>query len=400
VSDARSPASVWTSLADLLGQLLRGLAREVPESLGLAVSVRYPKVNMVDLEVLAAEGASVVLAPAQVHRFGGPIADAATSGVPVRTDDLWNDPRWPELTKAKLTAHAPDYERYWERVCGVVALPGQWDDDGVLVLSGVLEGPVDERSMAALGRQEPIIRAALGLAVSVNDTRQHAEGTLEALRARVTIEQAKGLVIAVRGCAPDEAWATLRRASQEFNVKLRELAVALVEHVSGVSAEQPGLGRRIVPDNAAREAARVIWQALTLPAQPNEAAGLPAGHGRAVPPEAAEPNLPQLGMLRIEPFRDGAGLKLGGEVDSTSHERWATSLDWAVRQSRDVHLDMSGLQFIDGRGVAILVSAARSLPKGRWLVLHRPPPMVRRILELLWPEGESTIAIKDERRES
>ena len=46
--------------------------------------------------------------------------------------------------------------------------------------------------------------------------------------------------------------------------------------------------------------------------------------------------------------------------------------------------------------VAILESAARSLRKGRWLVLHQPPPMVRRILDLLWPEGESTIAIKDE----
>ncbi|HWC78464.1 MAG TPA: ANTAR domain-containing protein [Pseudonocardiaceae bacterium] len=385
--------SVWTSLADLLGRMLHGIRGELPESLGLSVTVRYPRLPATELEVLAANGCGVVLSPAQVHRYGGPVLDAAVLGEPVRTDDLFADPRWPELTRANLLTLAPEYRPDWDRVSGAVALPGRWDSDGVLVLSGVLDGPVNERSLRVLHRQEPAIRAALGMVVSVTDTRKQVEDTLEALRARVTIEQAKGLVIAVRRCSAQEAWATLRRASQEFNVKLRELAVALVEHVGAAPAEHTGPDDPIVPCAAAREAAEVTWRALTLSPPDGPIPEKPQAE------RAVEPDLPQLGVLRVEPFRDGAGLKLCGEIDSSGHERWTSSLDAAVRQHRDVHLDLSDLQFIDGRGVAILVTAARSLERGRWIVVHRPPPMLRRILDLLWPEGESTIAIKDERHE-
>jgi hypothetical protein len=55
----------------------------------------------------------------------------------------------------------------------------------------------------------------------------------------------------------------LRRGSQEFNVKLRELAVALVEYVSGAPAEQPDTGTPITPDARTREAARLMWAALS-----------------------------------------------------------------------------------------------------------------------------------------
>ena len=50
-------------------------------------------------------------------------------------------------------------------------------------------------------------------------------------------------------CDAEHAWKMLRRASQEFNVKLRELAVALVEHISGAPAEQPDTGTPITPDD-------------------------------------------------------------------------------------------------------------------------------------------------------
>ena len=50
-------------------------------------------------------------------------------------------------------------------------------------------------------------------------------------------------------CDADQAWKVLRTASQEFNVKLRELAVALVEHISGAPAEQPATGAPITPDD-------------------------------------------------------------------------------------------------------------------------------------------------------
>ena len=52
---------------------------------------------------------------------------------------------------------------------------------------------------------------------------------------------------------------------QEFKVKVRELAVALVEleHLSGVPAERPGVADPIAPNESARKAARLLWTAMT-----------------------------------------------------------------------------------------------------------------------------------------
>ena len=51
------------------------------------------------------------------------------------------------------------------------------------------------------------------------------------------IEQAKGVLIAQTGCEPDEAFSLLRAASQRANVKVRDLAVAIVQRASAGGAK-------------------------------------------------------------------------------------------------------------------------------------------------------------------
>ena len=46
------------------------------------------------------------------------------------------------------------------------------------------------------------------------------------------IEQAKGIIMAQQGCAPEEAFALLRQVSQRANVKVHVLAAQIVEHVA------------------------------------------------------------------------------------------------------------------------------------------------------------------------
>jgi ANTAR domain len=46
------------------------------------------------------------------------------------------------------------------------------------------------------------------------------------------IEQAKGVIMAQRGCGPEEAFKLLRQASQRANIKLNALAAQIVEHVA------------------------------------------------------------------------------------------------------------------------------------------------------------------------
>lgn len=49
-----------------------------------------------------------------------------------------------------------------------------------------------------------------------------------ALSSRAAIEQAKGIVMADRRCSPDEAFDVLRNLSTDTNVRLAEVALALV----------------------------------------------------------------------------------------------------------------------------------------------------------------------------
>jgi PAS domain S-box-containing protein len=54
----------------------------------------------------------------------------------------------------------------------------------------------------------------------------------EAMASRATIEQAKGMLMSTLGCGPDTAFDTLRRQSQDTNVKLRTVAETLVGSTS------------------------------------------------------------------------------------------------------------------------------------------------------------------------
>ena len=111
---------------------------------------------------------------------------------------------------------------------------------------------------------------------------------------RRVIEQAKGLVMAATGGDAEAAFATLARASQHFNVRLRNLAVALVELVGGAPAEGPtDPGAVVTPSERDRAAAERMWAALTTPgpgapgaagdAGGAEAAGAAGGPGAAGP---------------------------------------------------------------------------------------------------------------------
>jgi PAS domain S-box-containing protein len=76
-----------------------------------------------------------------------------------------------------------------------------------------------------------------GYFVDLTDVRRDEvqAGLAEALegitRNRETIDLAKGIVMLARGCDGDEAFAYLRRCSQDANVKLNELARRLVDAV-------------------------------------------------------------------------------------------------------------------------------------------------------------------------
>ncbi|WP_328617308.1 ANTAR domain-containing protein [Amycolatopsis sp. NBC_00355] len=253
--NGRPAADDQAPLTALLHELLDRVAAEVPGALGAAVTVQH---GDGPLRVAAARGLSAACITAQLDRFGGPVPLACRTGEPVIAADVFADERWPALTLVGMTEHAPEFAADWLRIRGVAALPAAWDADGGLVLSATLDRPATEETMTVLRRHEKLTAMALVLAESAWP--DQTEQMLDLLQSRAALEEAKGIVIALRRCSPDEAWATLRRASQEFNVKVRELAVALVELMSGAPAPQPDGERTIRPGSAARTAAEQLLQ--------------------------------------------------------------------------------------------------------------------------------------------
>ena len=80
---------------------------------------------------------------------------------------------------------------------------------------------------------------AIAVAVKLADQTQMSEDLHEALASRAVIDQATGIIMAQQRCDAAAAFDILRRASQNRNVKLRDLAAEIVSQVGG---KPPGPG--------------------------------------------------------------------------------------------------------------------------------------------------------------
>jgi AmiR/NasT family two-component response regulator len=69
-------------------------------------------------------------------------------------------------------------------------------------------------------------------------TRDLAQNLDMAMQSRAVIEQAKGILMSQRRCDATEAFSLLAAASQRSNRKLRDIAQAIVDGVTGGTSEQ------------------------------------------------------------------------------------------------------------------------------------------------------------------
>lgn len=88
-------------------------------------------------------------------------------------------------------------------------------------------------------------------------------------------------------------------------------------------------------------------------------------------------------VLRITRILHPPGLRVEGEVDATTLAPFAKALAAAARRGGDIHVDLGGLTFIDLGGLRVLVATARSLERGRTLVLHPLRPHLHRLITLV-----------------
>ena len=76
------------------------------------------------------------------------------------------------------------------------------------------------------------IEAAVRITRRAETAETELDGLITAMRTRADIDQAKGIIMAVRGVSADEAFALLAEKSQNTNVKLNALAAEMIRSIS------------------------------------------------------------------------------------------------------------------------------------------------------------------------
>ena len=160
----------------------------------------------------------------------GPCLDAARHRRENRVDDLVSDRRWP--------AFARECQEEGMRSLFAVPLVSGEECVGALNLYGWQPGTFDDFD-ASLVRLAASRCADAVVAVSALDGARRLAGQLEqAMASRAVIEQAKGIIMAMRGVPENDAFEVLRKSSQDRNVKVRVLAQQIITGV--VDRKGPG----------------------------------------------------------------------------------------------------------------------------------------------------------------
>ena len=170
----------------------------------------------------------------------GPCLHALLHGQPIEIASMRAEQRWPTyarfaadreiLSSLSIPLHIHAGMTFMDEEIDEPTLERAADQGriGVMNLYSRREGPFDEvERWAALtfGQQAAV---AIYNANTYETARKLTNDLQAALGSRAVIEQAKGIIMARKGCTPDDAFDQLRSQSQTENRKLRDVAESLV----------------------------------------------------------------------------------------------------------------------------------------------------------------------------
>ncbi len=156
----------------------------------------------------------------QYEHGHGPCLVAAETTATLSVSDMTHESRWPDWADRSVEAGAHSSLSIGMPIHGSVkgalnvyaAKPQAFDDEAIL-----LAQTFADYAAVALANAH-LYDAQTTLA-------QHMRAAMDA---RAVIEQAKGIIMGERRCTAEDAFAILARNSQHSNVKVRDLAAALV----------------------------------------------------------------------------------------------------------------------------------------------------------------------------
>jgi hypothetical protein len=152
--------------------------------------------------------------------WAGPCREVIAGGTLVRTSTLRDDPRWPELAAALGFAGVNSL------LC--VPVEGSAGPAGALTVVRRPDRPWEVHEVESVMLYGGVVASLLRVA-GESETRAHIIAQLEhALGHRVTIEQAKGILMEREGLDPVAAFDRLRRAARAARRRVGEVADEVV----------------------------------------------------------------------------------------------------------------------------------------------------------------------------
>ena len=200
-----------------LNQLVVLATRQVPACSGATAGIWRAG----ELEALVASHPDLPeRTDVQLSSGRGPVLEALAGGGPVVCPDTLDEPRWPEYAAVAL--------RLGVR-CSFTLASRPGPEAVTLALYGtrprLLRSGHRERAELVTAFGDTVV----GNAADYGDARRTARQLQAAADSRSVVDQAKGMLMQASGCTADEALQWLRRASQERNVRVADLARAVVE---------------------------------------------------------------------------------------------------------------------------------------------------------------------------
>jgi GAF domain-containing protein len=217
----QSIESFVQELAEQAGRLIAG-------SLSCGITLR----RGTQTETVACSDEMAGRVNALQYRLGeGPCLAALASGTLVRSDDLAADDRWPRF--------APQAAALGIRSVLSLPLIAQEQVIGALNLYARRRSAFGEAETAEAGKFAENAAGALALGQRLVSYAALTDQLRESLASRAVIDQAVGIIMGRERCSQDKAFAALRAASQNRNVKLRALAQEIVVSVAGRPPQPP-----------------------------------------------------------------------------------------------------------------------------------------------------------------
>lgn len=259
--DAPSPLEISGVLETTLEKVVESALQQIVE----LVCTALDSCSMAGVTLLDQAGPHTVAATNEaterVDRFqykveSGPCLHAYRNQVVNRVDSTLLDQRWPEFMELART----------EGVNSIISYPLVVHNDGIGALN-----LYSEREDAFDEDDERIGQA---FATHATITLTHARGywskekarlSLErALQTRGIIDQAKGILMARTGTDADQAFESLRRASQRTNRKVFDLAQEIVESAQHRASTTNRLSPGSIPGNLGGEDVQHVHEAGDL----------------------------------------------------------------------------------------------------------------------------------------